>query len=171
MTSDPIDGSRRTASLVAAGIVLALMTAVVVACAAWTLRDVHRTQVSQDRQETALAEARAAAVAFTSYDYRHIDQDLERVANQSTGTFRTQFSKALGALTGAIRKAHGVSRGTVVQAGLVRSTSTTAVAIAAVNATITNRSLPTPSVRRYRLQITLARVDSDWLISDIAPVA
>ncbi|MCL2542264.1 MAG: hypothetical protein FWE71_07390 [Nocardioidaceae bacterium] len=155
--------------LFAAVLVLALLVALV--AAGWTLRDVRREHTSHQRDTAALAAAREAAVAFTSYDYRHIGSDLNRVADRSTGRFRQQFTKALGALTQAIKKAHGVSHGDVTEAGLVRSTDTTAVAIAAVDASITNSSTKGPSTRRYRLQITLERVDGDWLISDISPVA
>jgi Mce-associated membrane protein len=152
-------------------VVLALLTLALVVGAAWTLVDVQKEREAQDRDAAALAAGREAAVAFTSYDYRHIDDDLDRVASRSTGDFRQQFTKALGALSAAIKKAHGVSRGEVSQAGLVRSSAESAVVMAAVDASITNRSTQGGSTRRYRLQITLALVDGDWLISDISPVA
>jgi Mce-associated membrane protein len=153
-----------TALLVAA--VLASLTG-----AAWTLRDVRHERDDQERDRSVLAAGREAAVAFTSYDYRHIGDDLDRVATRSTGEFREQFTKALGALTAAIKKAHGVSEGQVLQAGILRSSNESAVVIAAVDAEITNRETKGPSVRRYRLQITLNLVDEDWLIADIKPVA
>ncbi|MEZ0579431.1 hypothetical protein [Nocardioides sp. MH1] len=152
-------------------LVVALVALLLVAGAAWTAVAVRKEQQAQDRDDDALAAGREAAVAFTSYDYRHIDDDLDRVASRSTGDFRQQFTKALGALSAAIKKAHGVSLGEVSQAGIVRSTDDTAVVIAAVDATITNRSTQGESTRRYRLQITLNLVDDDWLISDISPVA
>lgn len=150
---------------------LAVVTLALLAGAAWTAVDVRRERDAQDRDAAALSAGREAAVAFTSYDYRHIDDDLDRVASRSTGDFRQQFTKALGALTAAIKKAHGVSRGEVTQAGLVRSSADTAVVMAAVDASITNRSTQGTSTRRYRLQVTLTLVDDAWLISDISPVA
>lgn len=150
---------------------LAVIALALVAGAVWTAVDVRREQDAQDRDAAALSAGREAAVAFTSYDYRHIGDDLDRVASRSTGDFRQQFTKALGALTAAIRKAHGASRGEVTQAGLVRSSDDTAVVMAAVDASITNRSTRGTSTRRYRLQITLTLVDDAWLISDISPVA
>ena len=139
--------------------------------AAWTGWQVRQERAADDDRAQALSVARQAAVAFTSYDAQHIDADLDRVRQMSTGDFRDQFTKALGALTGAIKKADGVSKGEVTQAGLIRSTGSTAVVIAAVDATITNKQTRQPSLRRYRLQITLTLVDDRWLISDISPVA
>lgn len=139
--------------------------------AGWTLHQVEEERAADQRESAALAAGREAAVAFTSYDYRHIDDDLDRVAEHATGKFREQFTKALGALTEAIKKARGVSEGKVTQAGLVRATPAAAVVIAAVDAQITNKETEGPTMRRYRLQITLNLVDDQWLIADIEPVA
>jgi Mce-associated membrane protein len=148
-----------------------LVVLAALAGAAWTGLQVRQERTADDDRAQALSVARQAAVAFTSYDAEHIDEDLDRVRQMSTGDFRDQFTKALGALTGAIRKAHGVSKGEVSQAGLIRSSDSTAVVIAAVDATIANKQTQQPSLRRYRLEITLTRVDDAWLISDISPVA
>lgn len=164
-TVAPPDRGRLWAALAALVVLAAL------AGAAWTGWQVRDERAADERDAEALSVAREAAVAFTSYDHAHIDEDLDRVRDMSTGEFRDEFTKALGALTGAIRKAHGVSEGEVTQAGIVRSSDTSAVVIAAVDATITNNQTEQPSLRRYRLQITLTLVDGAWLISDIAPVA
>lgn len=152
-------------------LVMVVVVLAALGSAGWTLRSVQNERHHQDRDRVALAAAREAAAAFTSYDYRHIDEDLDRVAGQSTGEFRDQFTKALGALTAAIKKARGVSTGEVTQAGIVRISNTSAVIIASVDAQITNKDTKGPAMRRYRLQITLNRVDEDWLIANIEPVA
>lgn len=139
--------------------------------AAWTGQEVREERTSDARERSALAAGREAALAFTSYDHARIEEDLERVSAMSTGRFREEFAKALGALTGAITKAEGVSESSVNHAGIVRMHEDSAVVLAAVDATITNKETKEPSLRRYRLQITLARDDESWLISDISPVA
>ncbi|HWI42936.1 MAG TPA: hypothetical protein VNS81_04915 [Nocardioides sp.] len=156
---------------IALPILLVVVLVGALAAAAWTASAVRRERDADARDRAALAAGREAAVAFTSYDYRHIDHDLDRVSAMSTGKFRKEFTKALGALTEAIGKAHGVSQGEVTHAGVLRSHDDSAVVIAAVDATITNKESPTPSLRRYRLQITVTRSGGDWLISDIKPVA
>lgn len=153
-----------------AGPLLALSLVAAVAGAVWTGVDVRAERNADARERAALAAGREAAVAFTSYDYKRIQEDLDRVSALSTGQFRDEFTKALGALTEAIEKAHGVSEGQVNQAGVVRMHRDSAVVIAAVDASITNKEAHQPSLRRYRLQITLTRVEDTWLISDISPV-
>lgn len=163
-------------------VVLALAVVVTVASAVFTVVQVRRhhdpvrsatpnASAAHATAQAALAAGRQAAVAFTSFDYHHLGKDLDRVTDHATGRFRDKFTKALGALEPAIRKAHGISAGHVVEAGLVRSTAATAVVIAAVDARVTNDASPTPGTRRYRLQITLVRIDGDWRTSQIEPVA
>lgn len=159
-------GPRRLVPLLAAVMVLASLAA-----ALWTAHGVAEERSAAADERAALATGREAAVAFTSYDHRRIEEDLERVAAMSTGDFREEFTRALGALTEAIEQAEGVSAGTVTQAGLLRIGPDSAVVAAAVDASVTNRQTEEPALRRYRLQITLARDGSDWLISDISPVA
>lgn len=169
-TVDP-DVPGRAATRSWAGPLVALALVAAVAGAVWTGVGVRAERDADARERAALAAGREAAVAFTSYDYRRIEEDLDRVSAMSTGKFREEFTKALGALTGAITKARGVSEGQVNQAGVVRMHRDSAVVIAAVDATITNKQAKGPSLRRYRLQITLTRDADEWLISDISPVA
>lgn len=150
---------------------LAVLLVLAVAGAVWTGLEVRDSRADRAAESSALQAGRSAATDFTSYDYRHLDGDLSRVTARSTGTFRRQFTKALGALTQAIKQAKGVSTGRVAYAGLTKRTGDTAVVVAAVDATITNSSTPKPSIRRYRLQITLDHSTGDWLISDITPVS
>jgi Mce-associated membrane protein len=150
--------------------VLVLLLVLAAAGAVWTGVQVRDVRAEHRADSAALAAGRTAATDFTSYDYRHLDDDLGRVTAMSTGTFREQFSKALGALTQAIQQAKGVSVGRITHAGLTRRTGDTAVVVAAVDATITNSSTTEPSIRRYRLQITLDHSTGSWLISDVTPV-
>lgn len=156
------------------GLIIAALAAAIglalAAVACLTLLSVQDERSATDREASALARSRDAAVAFASYDYRRIDADLKRLQVMSTGDFGKQFASALGALTGKITKVHGVSVGTVTQIGLLRSEETSAVAIAAVDASITNTELKGPSLRRYRLQITLTRDADTWLVSDVQAV-
>jgi Mce-associated membrane protein len=161
---------RRPVLVVTAVLLVVLLIGSVVA-AVLTGQAVQKRRHADAFEHAALAAGRDAAVAFTTYDYRHLDTDLSRVTERSTGTFRTQFTSALGALTEAIKQAHGVSTGHVAYAGLLRHSGQTAVVLAAVDASITNTATPKPSTRRYRLQITLDHSSGSWLISQIAPVA
>ncbi|GAA4811720.1 hypothetical protein GCM10025786_15460 [Nocardioides caeni] len=150
---------------------VALIALSAIAGAVWTGLSVRAERAEDKAERTALATGREAAVAFTSYDHQHLDEDLARVTDMSTGDFREQFTAALGTLTAAIEEAQGVSVGEVTDAGIVRADDASAVVMAAVDATVTNTSTKQPSLRRYRLQITLTRDGDGWLISDISPVS
>lgn len=184
-TTDPADAREPTGSptwLRVLDVVLALAVVATLASAAFTVVQVRRHHDSSSTpsaasaastpagRRAALAAGRAAAVAFTSFDYRHLGRDTDWVIDHATGRFRDKFAKAVAELNPEIRKAHGISVGHVVEAGLERSTADTAVMIAAVDARVTNDASPTPGIRRYRLAITLVRVDGRWRTSQIQPV-
>ncbi|HYG95301.1 MAG TPA: hypothetical protein VD859_17120 [Nocardioides sp.] len=177
MTDDPGDTgveevgapAPRRRLLVPGLLAVALLAAL--AGAVWTGLEVQEERAADERARDALSAGREAAVAFTSYHHRRIEEDLDRVSAISTGEFREEFTAALGALTEAIQKADGVSEGEVTHLGIVRHADETVVLIAAVDATITNKQTERPSLRRYRLEITLTLDDDAWLISDITPVA
>lgn len=165
----PTDVPPRRRRLVPTLVGVVLLAAI--AGAAWTGLEVRAERTSDRHARDAIAAGREAAVAFTSFDHRHIDEDLDRVSALSTGEFREEFTAALGTLTGAIRKAQGISEGEVTHLGIVRQAEESAVLIAAVDAMVTNKPSRRPTPRRYRLQITLTLDDDAWLISDITPVA
>lgn len=151
-------------------ILAALLAVGLLAGAGWTGLEVRQVRQDNAADDAALDAGREAAVAFTSYDYRHLGEDLRRVEDMSTGRFRDQFTEAMGSLTESISSAKGVSVGRVVYAGLRERSENTAVVLAAIDASITNTSSPRPSTRRYRLQITLNDETGRWLIADVAPV-
>jgi Mce-associated membrane protein len=172
--SDPDDAppTRQVRELPRWSLVLvALLTVVLVGGAGWTGLQVHQAHQAAAADDAALAAGREAAVVFTSYDYRHLGADLRRVEDMSTGRFRDQFTTAMGTLTEAITHADGVSVGRVVYAGLRERKHDRAVVLAAVDATVNTSMSTRPSIRRYRLQITLDGGSGRWLIADIAPVA
>lgn len=98
---------------------VALTAIAAVVAAVWTGLAVRSERNADEADRAALAAGRDAAVAFTSYDHRNLDEDLARVTDMATGDFRDEFTAALGELTAAIEDAEGVSVGEVTQAGLV----------------------------------------------------
>jgi Mce-associated membrane protein len=55
----------------------------------------------------------------------------------------------------------------VVEAALSSSDGTTAVALAAVRATVGNAAAPEGQQRQYRLRITLEKTGETWLVANL----
>src|SRR4029079_6534460 len=91
-----------------------------------------------DLNSQVLSAARQIAVDFAVYDYRHIDQDFTRVANESTGSFKSQFVSSSAGVRELIIKAKAVSKAEIAAEGLVGATPKHASVVVALDRTVTN---------------------------------
>jgi Mce-associated membrane protein len=149
--------------------------ALVLCTGAASLTAVAATQVS-DREKTAslreqvLAAGRQIAVDFAAYDYRHLDADFKRVASESTGTFKKQFSSSFSGLQDLFTKAQAVSTAEVASAGVVDAGPRQATVVIAIDRTITNTSVPDGQKDSLAVQLTLLHVGDRWLASELKPL-
>ncbi|WP_034270313.1 hypothetical protein [Haloechinothrix halophila] len=156
------DTARRGRGLV---LVLALL-AVVSLGAAGTFGVLWWSERGQDTQRgEVLALAERIAVDVTTYDYRKIEQNFDRVVSQSTEkwaeVYRDERSEQLAEV---IVDGKATSEGTVRDAGIAELTEDKAVVIAFVDQTITNVHTPQPRIDRNRMRLVLRKVDDEWLL-------
>jgi Mce-associated membrane protein len=116
-----------------------------------------------------LAAARQEAVNLTSQDYRTVDADLRRMADGATGQLRDDLEQRAGQAKQVVVKNKAVTRGVVVEAGLVAMHGDEATALVAVDSVISSGSTGSAS-RRYRFQLDLTRVGGRWLVSNLTAV-
>ena len=145
---------------------------VVVAVAAVVLSATALSRLSaasdrSDRREAILDSARQQAVNFTTLDYQHLDRDLGRVLAGSTGDFRTQFKAGTKNLTDLVTQNQAVSRGEVLDAGIVSSDDDSARVLVVADSTVTNAADSQPQKRHYRMQLDMVRSGDRWLVSDL----
>ena len=145
---------------------------VVVAVAAVVLSATALSRLSaasdrSDRREAILDSARQQAVNFTTLDYQHLDRDLGRVLAGSTGDFRKQFKAGTKNLTDLVTQNRAVSRGEVLDAGIVSSDADSARVLVVADSTVTNAADSQPQKRHYRMQLDMVRSGDRWLVSDL----
>ncbi len=162
----PKASSGRRGRVVTAVLTLTLVAVLVVAalCAVTVRRD--RTDVAAGN--AALAAARTSAVTILSYDYRHLDSDFAAATALTTGSLRTDYqattSKAVAQLAA---QTHAVVSAKVVAGGVVRSTATTATVLLFVDQTTTSNRLSAPQTDQNRVELTLHKAGSHWLVSGL----
>jgi Mce-associated membrane protein len=125
---------------------------------------------TKDLHAQVLSAARQIAVDFAVYDYRHIDADFSRVANESTGTFKSQFVSSSAGVRELIIKAKAVSQATIAAEGLVGASANHASVVLALDRTVTNTSAPKGQHDSFGLQIELVRVHGHWLATGVKPL-
>jgi len=123
-----------------------------------------------DLHSQVLSAARQIATDFAVYDYRHIDADFTRVANESTGGFKTQFVSSSAGVRELIIKAKAVSKAEIAAEGLVGASAKRASVVVALDRTVTNTSAPKGQHDSFGLQIDLVRVNGHWLASGVKPL-
>lgn len=154
-------------AVVVALAVVAVSTTAITAAGAVKLSD-HDT--AQDLRNQVLGAARQIAVDFAVYDYRHIDADFTRVANESTGKFKSQFVTQSAGVRELIIKAKAVSKAEIAAEGLVEASSGRASVVIALDRTVTNTSAPNGQRDSFGLEIDLLRVHGKWLASGVKPL-
>lgn len=154
---------RRTGGLVAATLLL-----VGLVVAGTHFHNSARAAAERDESDgQAVAVARQAALDLTNISAQTIDQDTQRLAALATGAFSDQFAQQTTAFRDIVTGSQVTSRGEVVEAALSRSDGRTAVALAAVRATVGNAASPEGQQRQYRLRITLDKTAETWLVANL----
>jgi len=115
----------------------------------------------------AVAAATQLGVNFTTLDYRSFDRDAGRVLAGATGTFKSEFSAQSSQLKQLVTSNKAVSKGKVLQAGLVSYDADSARVLLVVDAEVTNSSATTPVARHYRMQVDLNRSGGQWLAAQL----
>jgi Mce-associated membrane protein len=157
-------------SLVGRPALLGLLVVVAVASVALAATSWSRLASASDRdqrREAVLEQARQQAVNFTTLDYQHLDRDLGRVLDGATGDFRKQFQQGTKDLTALVTQNKAVSKGEVLDAGLVSSDDDSARVLVVADSTVTNAAETQPTKRHYRMQLDLVRKGDRWLVSDL----
>ena len=168
VATDRANGGRLRTVLAVA---LSLLLAALVAFGVLLFLRVTDSEGEGDARSAALAAARLQAVNLTTIDYRDTDMAVQRILAGATGTLETQFKEQRSQLGPLLTGTKSTSRGSVLEAGLVKLDGRTATALVAVDATVSTQPTGTTkaqtSVKHYRMSMNLQRIGSRWLVSDV----
>jgi hypothetical protein len=127
-------------------------------------------------QATAEDDITKTSTRFTAnlvtFDYRTLDNDLNRILKDASGNFRTQFHTALGGdinvFRRAIEQAHAQSTGDVKGVSISSRDSNTATVLVFVSQTIRNLAHPAPRTELRLLELTLVKTPQGWKVDNVA---
>jgi Mce-associated membrane protein len=151
--------------------VAVLIVPVLVAGAVWVWQDGERDAAAAEAAEdrAALNAATLQTLNWASVDYRDVDTFVEKVTEGATGPFLQQFQESETALRRLIGANESVQVPTIPRggAGLLERRGDEARVLIVMDAQVTNTSSPKPQPRQYRLQVTVTKVDGQWLTSEL----
>lgn len=112
--------------------------------------------------------ARAETLAFLAVDHKKMDQLTKRVLDGATGEFKKQYKASLKSLKEAAITQESISTGRVDQIGLGDVDDDSASVFVAASSKVQNKGTKGKvEDRSWRMKLTLAKVDSRWLVSQL----
>jgi Mce-associated membrane protein len=164
-------------AIVAAGVlVTALAAALVVFIVAWhSQRDTshgwraawHRLHESADSRSEAVNAAKAFAVDFGSYDYRHLDVEFQEVAKRMTPSFANNYLDSTTKLKPTFVQYKTQVTARIQGYGVTLSAAAKATVVVFLDQTVRTSQSSTPRVDRNRLEIHLVQQDGKWLVAKL----
>jgi Mce-associated membrane protein len=148
------------------GVALLLVAGLMAAVTLLLLR-LGDENTAEDGRQSALRTARQVAMDLTTVSKDSAQQDVDRLMNSATGSFRDQFAQQADVFRKVVSQAGVTSKGMVTEAGVSSVDGDTAVVLAAVSATVHNSDAPAGEQRQYRMRMHLQRDGDRWLVSDL----
>jgi Mce-associated membrane protein len=158
-------GWRRRPKLATLAGILAVIV-IVASLIASALMVLKHRDASQQRQRTAefAAAAREGVVTLTSLDFNDAKAGVQRIIDDSTGSFRDDFAKMASDFTKVVEESKVIEQGTVQAVAVDREkmTKDSAVVLVASKSEVTNAAGAKQDPRTFRLVVTITR-DGDQL--------
>lgn len=164
------DGVRRLTSPrnVAAGVLgLLLVGAVVAAVVFYGRLDEARADLDARADATRVAER--FAVQVNNYDAESIDDYQATVGDMLSTKFRGEFDKSMEEILRSVREVEMESTGEVLASGVAAVDQDSARVLVVADADVTTAA--GERARHFRWEVSLVKVDGEWLVDDFTPVA
>jgi Mce-associated membrane protein len=155
-------------STIATGLAIIVIVASLAGSMYMVLQHREATQ-RQGRAAEFTAAARQDVVTLTSLDFNNAKQGVQRILENSTGSFKDDFLKTADDFTKVVEQSKVVSQGSVQAAAVELDTMTndSAVVLVASTSEVTNAAGAKQDPRSYRLIVTVSRDGGQLKISKV----
>lgn len=163
---DPVSDDAPAAQPSRRRIALIALAALVLVTGWLGYRDISVRREEHRRQEMVQA-ARQGAVNLTTIDHQRVDEDVQRILDSSTGSFRDDFEQRAKPFADAARKAESKSVGNVTQAGIESATADEGQVLVAMTVMTANRGVPEKQPKAWRVRVTVTATDDGYKVSRV----
>ncbi|MFF7943332.1 hypothetical protein ACFZC5_26770 [Nocardia gamkensis] len=150
---------RSRSAMVAAALVVIVLA---LAGSGYSIRHHHDITENDRRAAEFTAAARQGVVALTTLDFKRANEDVQRVLDNSTGSFRGDFQARATDFTTVIQQSQVATEGKVNATAIESMTKDSAVVLVAATSQVTNSAGARQEPRAWRLSVTVTR-DGDQL--------
>ncbi|WP_156623876.1 Mce protein [Mycobacterium sp. 852002-40037_SCH5390672] len=160
---------QRRRQLRVASLVSVILFAAVAATASWTGYRAYDTHRIEQEQARIVDVARQSALNLANIDWTHVQADVQRIVDSSTGAFLNDFQQRSPAFSDFVHKAQSKSVATIRSAGLESNDGHVAKVIVAMSVDVTAANAPPEQQpRSWRVRLSVQKMpDGGLKISNV----
>lgn len=147
-------------------IALAALASLVLIVAWLGYRD-YQVRHAENRAEEMVQAARQGAISLTTIDHEHVDENVQRILDASTGSFRDDFEQRAQPFADAARKAQSKSVGTVTGSGVESAGGDEGQVLVAMTVMTSNRGVPERLPKAWRIRVTVNATGDGYKVSRV----
>jgi Mce-associated membrane protein len=140
-----------------AAVLTVLIIAALLAVSGWMFMGHQKAQAEQQRRAEFSAAARQSVVTLMSLDYNKAKEDVQRIIDNSTGQFKTDFESTKDDFVKVATDSKAVTETNVTATAVESMTDGTATVLVAATSRVTNAAGAKQEPRAWRLSVDLAR--------------
>jgi Mce-associated membrane protein len=160
--------AKRRMSHVRLAILLGLVAVVALAgLCGWLGFRAYESRKAADERNLFLQVGRQGALNLTTIDFEHVDQDVQRVLDSSTGSFYDDFDARAQPFKEVVKQAKSKSVGTIAEAGIQSISDDGADVLVAVTVKTSNAGAAEQEPRAWRMLISVQRVGDEAKVSNV----
>ncbi len=134
-----------------------LVIAALLAACGWMYWNHRQAQAEQQQRAEFAAAARQGVVTLMSLDYNKAKEDVQRIIDNSTGQFKTDFQNTADDFVKVATDSKAVTETNVTATAVESMTKDTATVLVAATSRVTNAAGAKQEPRAWRLSVNLAR--------------
>jgi Mce-associated membrane protein len=127
----------------------------------------HEASERAQRAANFVAGARQGIINMTSLDFNRAKEDVQRVIDSSTGSFRDDFQQRAKDFTSVVEQSKVVTQGTVSSAALESMDEHSASVLVLATSKITNAAGAKDEPRIFRLRVTVTEDGGQFKMSKV----
>jgi Mce-associated membrane protein len=145
---------------------LAIITAIA-GLVGWLGFQAHQSHMNRQERALFLRVGRQGALNLTTINYTHIDADVQRILDSSTGTFRDDFRNRSQPFIDMVKQAQSTTEGSITEAGLESVAPDGARVLVAVSVKTSTAAAAQQEPRAWRMRIDVQKVGDSAKVSNV----
>jgi Mce-associated membrane protein len=154
---------------IAMSVVLGLLLVAAVALGTWGFVNWRSAEKELDARADVARVAEQFTMAVNNYDSGSIDDYQSTVEGLLSTKFKSEFNQAMEDIVAQVQEAKMASEGKVLASGVAAIDNDSARVLVVSDATV--KTVFDDRKRHFRWEISLVKVDGEWLVDDFTPVS